>query len=824
MKKIILLLLLTLFTIQSISASSLSLDAMNGSWSDGTTTFIEPNKPIDFFIRLTNTEGVVIDGLSNGFRIYGPSSFTPLVGDTIISGFAGGFDLVFAVNHFSQDGSVADTVGFGGSKLFGTGLPIGFDDVPYKLSTGNIAEGETLCLDSAFYPPSGTWKWASSTGTTLPSWDGPHCYVAKVLPCPPPEINNAPASLTGSHCDVMTFDFNSVSPSATWSVNLGTIDANGVWSYAPTLADVGQSIVLTVTATEFCDATADVNLTFTNEAPVISCPSTQAVSGSSVNTFQVTATDNCDPITFSIVTMDIGVEATIDPNTGFITVTAQIAGNYVITVQASDGNMSSECSFDIISIGYGSLYQAEIGCVGNQSSNFVFQGQHVEVPVTLNSQEVGGFDILISYDNSVLSFQSATPSSDLVNCQWEYFTYRNGSDGNCGNACPSGLVRIVAIAETNNGPNHPDCFAVSELFNMDFLVSNDRTFECQEIPIRFFWMDCGDNAFSSVDGNILHISEVVYDGDPTLFPPNGSEIQNPSYGYPTFFGAQDEDCFTDPLKMPIRDVSFNNGCILIACADSIDGRGDMNLNNVSNEIADAVLLSNYFVYGLGVLNINVEGQIAASDVNADGLTLSVADLVYMIRIILGDAQPYAKLASTEIAIQIENNRLKIDAEAGAAFVLISGQADVELLANQMTLKSEYDSRLDVTKVLIYSLKGFSFVGEFLLTENKILSVELATPQGASVNSKLIPDEFSLAQNYPNPFNPTTTIQFSLAVADNATLTIYNVNGQRVEQFTGSYSAGVHTIEWDASNVASGLYFYKLETSNFSEQKKMVLLK
>ncbi len=820
MKKIIIL-LLTLFTIQSISASSLTLDAVTGSWSDSTGTYIEPNKPIDFFIRLTNTEGVIIDGLSNGFRIYGPSSFTPLVGDTIIAGFTAGFDLVFAVNHFSQDGSGADTVGFGGSKLFGTGLPIGFDDVPYKLSTGNIAEGETLCLDSSFFQPSGTWKWASASGNTLPSWDGPHCFVAKVLACPPPDINNAPASLNGSHCDVMTFDFNSIVPTATWSVNLGTIDANGVWSYAPTLADVGQSIVLTVTATEDCDATADVNLTFTNEAPVISC------SGGSIDistdietTIQMIATDDCDPITWSI----ISGEAIIDPNSGLMTIIPTVAGHEVIVVQASDGINSSTCDFNYNSIP-GNLYQAEIGCVGDQSSHFVFQGQHVDVPVTLNTgNQIGGFDILISFDNSVLSFQSAIPSNELVNCQWEYFTYRNGSDGNCGSACPSGVIRIVAIAETNNGPNHPDCFGVSELFKMDFLVSNDRTFECQEIPIRFFWMDCGDNAFSSIDGNDLHISEIVYDGDPTLFPPNGQEIQNPSYGYPTFFGAQDADCFTDPLKMPVRDVSFNNGCVFIACADSIDGRGDMNLNNVANEIADAVLLSNYFVYGLGVFSINVEGQIAASDVNADGLTLSVADLVYLIRIILGDAQPYAKLITTDIAIQVENNKLSVDSEAGAVFIELDGQANVKLLAEQMTIKTVYAPELHITKVLIYSLDGNSFIGEFLQTENKILSVELATPDCAKVISKLIPDEFSLSQNYPNPFNPTTTIQFSLSVADNATLTIYNINGQLVDQFVGTYSAGVHTIEWDASNVASGLYFYKLETSDFSDKKKMVLLR
>ena len=68
-------------------------------------------------------------------------------------------------------------------------------------------------------------------------------------------------------------------------------------------------------------------------------------------------------------------------------------------------------------------------------------------------------------------------------------------------------------------------------------------------------------------------------------------------------------------------------------------------------IADAVTLANYFIYGLSAFSINIEGQIAASDVNADGIPLSVADLVYLIRVITGDALPIEKetpLLTTEM--------------------------------------------------------------------------------------------------------------------------------------------------------------------------------
>ncbi len=89
---------------------------------------------------------------------------------------------------------------------------------------------------------------------------------------------------------------------------------------------------------------------------------------------------------------------------------------------------------------------------------------------------------------------------------------------------------------------------------------------------------------------------------------------------------------------------------------------------------------------------------------------------------------------------------------------------------------------------------------------------------------LTPHTFALSQNYPNPFNPTTTISFSLAERTDATLTIYNLSGQKVMQFSDRYNAGSTAIEWDASGVASGIYFYKLVAGDFTNTKKMLLLK
>jgi hypothetical protein len=448
---------------------------------------------------------------------------------------------------------------------------------------------------------------------------------------------------------------------------------------------------------------------------------------------------------------------------------------------------------------------------------------------------MGGYDFLIEYDPSVLSFSSADPGDLILDCGWEYFTYRYGAAGNCGNtACPSGKLRIVAIAETNNGANHPACFgetpaASSDLAVLHFLVSNNYTYECQYVPIRFCWYDCGDNAISSKSGDTLFISRHVYNFD----DPN--PVEDLEHEFPSGYGAN-YHCDTatgDGKPDPERCVDFWNGGIDIVCVDSIDARGDVNLNTFPNEVADAVLFSNYFVYGVVVFTINQAGQIAATDVNADGTVLTVADLVLLIRILVGDALPIPKEV-VPVAVRYTHDdqgvmSIKDGVQIGAAFVTVSGDATPILLADDMELLYNYDVTNDNTRILVWSIDGNSFTGDFLTVNGQVTSLEMATMEGQPVALEVLPTEYALNQNYPNPFNPSTVISFSLPTRSDYTMTIYNVNGQEVANFTGSAEAGVHEIVWEAGNLASGIYFYRLVAQNGTDDryianKKMVLLK
>jgi hypothetical protein len=88
-----------------------------------------------------------------------------------------------------------------------------------------------------------------------------------------------------------------------------------------------------------------------------------------------------------------------------------------------------------------------------------------------------------------------------------------------------------------------------------------------------------------------------------------------------------------------------------------------------------------------------------------------------------------------------------------------------------------------------------------------------------------PCRFALHQNYPNPFNPATTINYELPVTNYVKLSVYDILGREITVLVNEQQqAGEYKVEWDASNYPSGVYFCKLITNEYSETKKMVLIK
>ncbi|MEO8514748.1 MAG: T9SS type A sorting domain-containing protein, partial [Ignavibacteria bacterium] len=93
------------------------------------------------------------------------------------------------------------------------------------------------------------------------------------------------------------------------------------------------------------------------------------------------------------------------------------------------------------------------------------------------------------------------------------------------------------------------------------------------------------------------------------------------------------------------------------------------------------------------------------------------------------------------------------------------------------------------------------------------------------NTTTIPEKFFLYQNYPNPFNPATKIRFDLSKSGNVKLAVYDIEGKQVAEIVNAnYAAGEYSFDFNAENLATGIYFYKLETPEFTSIRKMMLVK
>jgi len=513
-------------------------------------------------------------------------------------------------------------------------------------------------------------------------------------------------------------------------------------------------------------------------------------------------------------------------------------GDFTLCIKVSDGaDVCPSCSPN----------NADTACYAIHVTGFTvsiekvhkqLQGHYTTASIYLDSnwtnpgELLGGFDFLIAYDPSALNFIKAEPGALIDNGAFEYFTYRMGPFGNCGSGCPSGMLRVVGMREYNNGvinPNH--VHGPGELVILTFFVSNDRNLNCQFVPIQFYWLDCGDNVISDETGNWTYLGIKVFDFE-------GHEIiDTVPYGY----NGPAASCYDTvsilshlPRKSALGSIIFRNGGIDIECSDSIDARGDVNLNGIRNEIGDAVVFTNYFIAGLAAFTINEEGQIAATEVNGDGIVLSVADLVYLIRTIVGDVTALPKVAPGVKADFYSDGttvRVKTPVDIGAALFVFEGEVYPTLGSAASGMEVKYGHVNGTTRALVYSMeRGRAITNGEILTltgQGNLVRVEAATYEGAilETNRKFqIPTQFALNQNYPNPFNPTTTIELALPMASDWTMSIYNVSGQVVADFAGHSEAGIVTVNWDASNLASGLYFYKASAGSFSATKKMVLLK
>jgi FlgD Ig-like domain len=471
-------------------------------------------------------------------------------------------------------------------------------------------------------------------------------------------------------------------------------------------------------------------------------------------------------------------------------------GSATVTFIAADPHGAADTSVTQLTVIPAQLYSLAIDTVEGDP------GDVVNLTVSLNNIEpVAGFNLLIRLDAGAITLASPVMKG-ARNSDWELFNYTNNAGGIAGN------IRIVGGADQPGGATvSPLPAGAGAIVVIPVRISGNVGLGGFTVPVRFAFEDAP--AFN----------------DNTLISPTG-------------------------IKIIQQDIDYTDGEIFIKSMGAIL-IGDINLNGIAAEVSDIIIFSNWIVNPSR--NPWNALQYANSDVNGDGFLGSIADLVTLIQWIV-TGNPPGKIAAgaehltADVTIQQDNNATALayrsDYAIGGMLVTINSPAPID--DRMITIPSGMSSAIfhdgATARILVYSMQGGSMPAgsEIALSiggsDNiEITSVEMATSAGQTMTTTLekaasLPSHFALEQNYPNPFNPTTQISFSLVAPQKVRLAVYNILGETIATLAdGGYPAGSHIVTWDGRSaqggaVASGVYFYRLESGGSSLTRKMMLVK
>jgi uncharacterized delta-60 repeat protein len=253
-------------------------------------------------------------------------------------------------------------------------------------------------------------------------------------------------------------------------------------------------------------------------------------------------------------------------------------------------------------------------------------------------------------------------------------------------------------------------------------------------------------------------------------------------------------------------------------------------STVKDEEGTAVAIQNdgKIVVSGNVKYTNNKGDFFAIRYNADGSIDNSFGAKGFIFIDIDDSTDADKVNSMAI---LSDGKILL-AGATTNFNFPVDYAIARLNANgtlDVKMKIDFGSTSDVASSILVQpdgkivVSGYTIVGffyDFLLVR--------FTPELTAVdenNPNIKPENFYLSQNYPNPFNPSTTINFSLPVSGFVTLKVYDALGNEIATLVNeNLNSGSYSLNFDASKLTSGVYFYKLTTQNYNEVKKMILIK
>jgi len=812
------------------------------------------DEEVTFYLRFTGSDHAY-DGLVNGFRVYSPNGahWTTTALDTTGTVGMTQFDLGIFFPKFSNDGMGADTVGFGAVKIVGSGLVPHFDDIALKLTIGPIDPGDvgkTICLDSSWFPPTGDWLWhVQGDGAVPPAWDGTHCFT--VTDRPPSNLVATPTELHFTKVELednpppqvlMVTSSGPVSDEFTVATDVDWLTAVGGMGRTPdsvmvmVQADslpigdyVGHVLLESPTA---LNSPLSVPVYLTVEPGLTTQPfeiTVHAMTGSGLEDWTARfgvreeANDGFDPLydQFKAPAPPGDYVRVFFPHPEWNQFSNEFATDirYLLHQECKEWHMVVQtnhattvhlgCEFMSNPYGYTISLFNELGMLLSEDFkrfgyDFTTSGGDTHFIIRVCDYPVfyGRYLSGWSLVSSPLMLRDPAPDAVFGDDAVFYQLYGwNGAYQSPGEVVgrTAGYWLLLPQATTVDyegvsfeTPDGPPCSELRVGWNLTGCPYNHA------VDVGGVWIDSAGYSLSYYDAAAAGWISPVFYGWSGSFYFMSPEL-HPGYGY--WLAA-----LVPGLQLCVGEV--------VPLADAERERDGLPNAALSGKAALVQL-------GLGESRVSI----GLAEDAGDGFD-SRYDL---------PAPPGSPAGSASKLVLLADHPNGFD----EYWQDVRGLSDEVVWSLRVT--SDGSEKITFGSLADWADLGYevTMVGaEGGFQKTVVSGLELAVPSGdyrivahrQSQSPESMPTTWYLSANYPNPFNPRTTIAFGLPAPARVRLSVYNILGQEVVSLVdGPLPAGNHEVDWDGRNdqgqpVSSGIYLYRLESDQFRQTRKMMLIK
>jgi polyhydroxybutyrate depolymerase len=264
-----------------------------------------------------------------------------------------------------------------------------------------------------------------------------------------------------------------------------------------------------------------------------------------------------------------------------------------------------------------------------------------------------------------------------------------------------------------------------------------------------------------------------------------------------------------------NDGEFNDGLwgeIWLAPAD--ERLYDINIKTLSLDSSSFTVTPNSAQFATA-------GPVEYAGFDPFGDSLFYSGGIKQFRIILKNLGSVTPITNVTAKLSSEDSLISVSLASSSFSDILPGQSEISNSSYLIEISKEFERDTTIyLDISIYS--NYHYNDRFpFWTDTMPLGIVTSVHE----ENNMAPRQFALLQNYPNPFNPSTKIQYSLPKPETVKIDVYNTLGQRVEALLNQHmKAGNHEVDFNAQNLSSGIYFYRIEAGEFQDVKKMVFLR